>query len=78
MWLLGFRSPTAEPMYCFSCFQALVVSGLRGAVAPISAAISHNSRLDGACPCMGCRQNLKKEKRLRNRVNAFRFKKSSA
>ena len=26
---------------------------------------------------MGCRQNLKKEKRLRNRVNAFRFKKNS-
>ena len=24
---------------------------------------------------MGCRNNLKKEKRLRNRVNAFRFKK---
>lgn len=28
-----------------------------------------------ACPCMACRQNLKKEKRLRNRINAFRFKK---
>ena len=26
-------------------------------------------------PCMGCRTNLKKEKRVRNRVNAFRFKK---
>ena len=24
---------------------------------------------------MSCRQNLKKEKRIRNRVNAFRFKK---
>jgi len=31
----------------------------------------------GVCPCMGCRQNLKKEKRLRNRVNAFRFKKQT-
>jgi len=31
-----------------------------------------------ACPCMACRQNLKKEKRLRNRINAFRFKKSAA
>ena len=27
------------------------------------------------CPCMGCRTNLKKEKRVRNRINAFRFKK---
>merc|ERR1719486_517912 len=27
------------------------------------------------CPCMRCRTNLKKDKRLRNRVNAFRFKK---
>ena len=27
---------------------------------------------------MGCRQNLKKEKRVRNRINAFRFKKNSA
>ena len=26
-------------------------------------------------PCMACRTNLKKEKRVRNRVNAFRFKK---
>lgn len=24
---------------------------------------------------MGCRTNLKKDKRLRNRINAFRFKK---
>eukprot|EP00322_Chrysochromulina_rotalis_P030345 CAMPEP_0115853788 /NCGR_PEP_ID=MMETSP0287-20121206/13685_1 /TAXON_ID=412157 /ORGANISM="Chrysochromulina rotalis, Strain UIO044" /LENGTH=125 /DNA_ID=CAMNT_0003307877 /DNA_START=44 /DNA_END=421 /DNA_ORIENTATION=- len=29
----------------------------------------------GECPCMRCRTNLKKEKRARNRVNAFRFKK---
>ena len=28
-----------------------------------------------ACPCMACRTNVKKEKRQRNRVNAFRFKK---
>merc|ERR1719484_500503 len=28
-----------------------------------------------ACLCMGCRNNLKKDKRLRNRINAFRFKK---
>lgn len=29
------------------------------------------------CPCMSCRNNLKKEKRLRNRMNAFRFKKNT-
>ena len=29
----------------------------------------------GVCPCMSCRTNLKKEKRSRNRINAFRFKK---
>ena len=28
-----------------------------------------------SCPCMSCRTNLKKEKRQRNRINAFRFKK---
>merc|ERR1719498_500528 len=27
------------------------------------------------CVCMACRNNLKKDKRLRNRINAFRFKK---
>jgi len=27
------------------------------------------------CVCMACRNNLKKDKRVRNRVNAFRFKK---
>merc|ERR1740138_1838907 len=32
------------------------------------------TRTDG-CPCMRCRTNLKKDKRQRNRVNAFRFKK---
>merc|ERR1719181_1853962 len=37
-------------------------------------AASAATRAD-ACPCMGCRTNLKKEKRLRNRINAFRFKK---
>ena len=31
-----------------------------------------------AAVTMGCRQNLKKEKRVRNRINAFRFKKNSA
>merc|ERR1712023_521635 len=32
------------------------------------------TRTDG-CPCMRCRTNLKKDKRQRNRVNAFRFTK---
>ena len=58
--------------------QALVAQAF-GANVSARAAVGHSSsRLDGACPCMGCRQNLKKEKRLRNRVNAFRFKKNSA
>merc|ERR1712118_228487 len=38
-----------------------------------AAVSSHWARAD-SCPCMGCRTNLKKEKRVRNRVNAFRFK----
>lgn len=29
-----------------------------------------------ACVGMACRNNLKKDKRIRNRVNAFRFKKA--
>ena len=41
--------------------------GLQRAVAPAA-------RTE-ACPCMACRTNLKKEKRTRNRINAFRFKK---
>ena len=39
-----------------------------------SAASCAASRVE-SCPCMRCRTNLKKEKRLRNRINAFRFKK---
>lgn len=37
-------------------------------------AVSPLDRL-GESPLMRCRTNLKKEKRQRNRVNAFRFKK---
>lgn len=40
----------------------------------LSRAVSTAPRTE-ACPCMACRTNLKKEKRQRNRVNAFRFKK---
>merc|ERR1719393_1036017 len=39
-----------------------------------TACSQHLSRVED-CPCMGCRTNLKKEKRQRNRINAFRFKK---
>jgi len=38
------------------------------------AATSPAARFD-SCTTMSCRTNLKKEKRVRNRINAFRFKK---
>ena len=43
-------------------------------VAP-SMPLSSRSAVAPAAVTMGCRQNLKKEKRVRNRINAFRFKK---
>ena len=49
-----------------SAFVAPSMPLCRSAVAPAAAVT------------MGCRQNLKKEKRVRNRINAFRFKKNSA
>jgi hypothetical protein len=52
--------------------QALVLQ--TGGQLGLHHAASAATRTD-ACPCMGCRTNLKKEKRLRNRINAFRFKK---
>merc|ERR1711979_155428 len=57
-----------------SSVQALVAQAL-GCQLSARAAGCHMARAE-ACPCMACRQNLKKEKRLRNRINAFRFKKS--
>ena len=55
------------------CAQALVMQtashlGLQRA----SASSAHWAQ---GCICMGCRTNLKKDKRVRNRINAFRFKK---
>ena len=44
--------------------------GLRSA-----AATSFDFARAGDCECMACRTNLKKDKRVRNRINAFRFKK---
>jgi len=38
-------------------------------------AASSSAHWSQGCVCMGCRTNLKKEKRARNRINAFRFKK---
>ena len=46
-------------------------------VAP-SMPLCRGSAVAPAAVTMGCRQNLKKEKRVRNRINAFRFKKNSA
>jgi len=50
---------------------------LPGALVARSAAVDHPMTFAtrDACPCMSCRNNLKKDKRLRNRINAFRFKK---
>mmetsp|Transcript_7770 Transcript_7770/g.24320 ORF Transcript_7770/g.24320 Transcript_7770/m.24320 type:complete len:129 (+) Transcript_7770:44-430(+) len=57
--------------------KALVVTplvlGRRAAVA--AGDMLQTERCTQHCVCMACRSNLKKEKRLRNRVNAFRFKK---
>jgi hypothetical protein len=49
-------------------------------MAPVHALTAGRSALQAhryGCVCMGCRRNLKKEKRARNRVNAFRFKPSN-
>ena len=50
-----------------------LVLGRRAAVA--AGDMLQTERHTQHCVCMACRSNLKKEKRLRNRVNAFRFKK---
>lgn len=71
--MFSLRSAMLLILAALSSVQALVVSALGGQLSA-RAAVSHCVRTE-ACPCMGCRQNLKKEKRLRNRINAFRFKK---
>ena len=48
----------------------------RNAVA--SSPFAHCESSERACVCMACRTNLKKDKRLRNRANAFRFKKPTS
>ncbi|EOD28097.1 hypothetical protein EMIHUDRAFT_468761 [Emiliania huxleyi CCMP1516] len=50
-----------------------LVLGRRAAVA--AGDMLQTERHTQHCVCMACRSNLKKEKRLRNRVNAFRYKK---
>ena len=62
----------------FPCPQALVVraGALVTSSSSLAASAAYNScALRSNCVCMSCRRNLKKEKRVRNRVNAFRFKK---
>mmetsp|Transcript_21626 Transcript_21626/g.26563 ORF Transcript_21626/g.26563 Transcript_21626/m.26563 type:complete len:122 (-) Transcript_21626:448-813(-) len=51
--------------------KGLALSSL-GLARPAAVVVDRHAQ---ACVCMGCRNNLKKEKRQRNRVNAFRFKK---
>uniref|UniRef100_A0A7S3FFJ0 Uncharacterized protein n=1 Tax=Haptolina ericina TaxID=156174 RepID=A0A7S3FFJ0_9EUKA len=69
-----FRNVLLLCLVLLSTVQALVMQVVGGQLSA-RAAVGCQQSL-GVCPCMGCRQNLKKEKRLRNRVNAFRFKKN--
>ncbi|KAL1512177.1 hypothetical protein AB1Y20_005443 [Prymnesium parvum] len=71
---MALRSLLLLLLAAISSVQALVMQGLTGQLSARRAAAEQSTRL-GGCPCMACRTNLKKEKRLRNRVNAFRFKK---
>ena len=57
-----------------SAAQAFMVA-TAGRLGLASAATGCTAARVEECPCMGCRTNLKKEKRVRNRINAFRFKK---
>ena len=73
---LHFVSFCSERPITRAVAQALVMQVVGGQLSA-RAAVGCQQSL-GVCPCMGCRQNLKKEKRLRNRLNAFRFKKNGA
>ena len=75
MWSL--RSALLVVLAFLATAQALVLQaagqlGIRSAAASASP-----MQFAERCPCpeCACRTNLKKEKRARNRVNAFRFKK---
>jgi len=72
--MLGVRAVLLLIIAFLASAQAFIVQTASSLVGPRAAAISPFERL-GDCPCMRCRTNLKKEKRQRNRVNAFRFKK---
>ena len=66
------------------CAQALMPSQMmhaltsaRGGMA-VARSVVHTERHAQHCLCMRCRNNLKKDKRIRNRVNAYRFKSASS
>ena len=61
--------------------QAFTLGGAGAALQPVAQSASPLAevaalRVSPGAVSMRCRTNLKKEKRLRNRVNAFRFKKA--
>jgi hypothetical protein len=64
--------PVTLPAVC--TLQALVVQAA-GQLGLVGASAAGAHTWAQSCACMSCRTNLKKEKRQRNRVNAFRFKK---
>lgn len=66
---------------CVSHPQAFTLGGAGAALQPVAQSASPLAevaalRVSPGAVSMRCRTNLKKEKRLRNRVNAFRFKKA--
>lgn len=66
--------------FLISSTQALVLHAASAVGTRLSVATASRpggGTCGGNCVCMACRNNLKKEKRLRNRVNAFRFKKNT-
>mmetsp|Transcript_45886 Transcript_45886/g.99807 ORF Transcript_45886/g.99807 Transcript_45886/m.99807 type:complete len:129 (-) Transcript_45886:359-745(-) len=79
--MLSLRLVLAALLVAVAVVKAYVVAPL-GAIArsatPLSAERPVNTRTHTqTCICMACRHNSKKEKRLRNRINAFRFKKQT-
>ena len=66
------------------CAQALIPSQMMHALASarggtaVARPVVDTERHAQHCLCMRCRNNLKKDKRIRNRMNAYRFKSASS
>ena len=79
------RSPGMRAVCLLVCLcsavQAFTLGGAGAALQPVAQSASPLGevaalRVSPGAVSMRCRTNLKKEKRIRNRVNAFRFKKA--